>query len=217
MLHRQPGATAVELMETTISKLFQSLMPSPPQSRRGRSQALRRVLVAVLGIIVAGTTPARGETIHASPHLEHTTWILGAKLVQFNAWNPGDGESPNETVTGVGGGLLVERTLVEGWLEIELSASGVATGDGVVVPIDVLFKKSFELGRLNPYFGIGPSISIDIVDGEAEASAGCAFAVGSYIWVSEHVGIDVDLDYALVSNHGAAQELALSVGPVLRF
>jgi hypothetical protein len=161
--------------------------------------------------------PARAETIHASPHLEHTTWILGAKLVQFNAWNPGDGESPNQTVTGVGGGLLIERTVVEGWLEVELSASGVVTGEGVAVPIDVLLKKSFEFGRLNPYLGLGPSISIDIVDGEAEVSPGCAFAVGSYIWITDHVGMDIDLDYALVSNHGVAQELTVSLGPVVRF
>lgn len=187
------------------------------ERRRRQGRPLRAVLLALLGLLAAGGAAARAETIHASPHLEHTDWILGAKVVQFNAWNPGHDEEPNQTVTGVGGGLIVERTLIEGWLEIELSASGVATGEGVAVPIDVLFKKSFEFGSLNPYFGLGPSISIDVADGEAQASAGCAFAVGTYIWFSDHVGVDVDLDYAVVSNHGAAQELALSVGPVLRF
>jgi len=88
---------------------------------------------------------------------------------------------------------------------------------GVVVPVDVLFKKSLELGRFNPHVAIGPSISIDVVDGAAETSVGCAFALGSYIWLSDHVGIDVDLDCALVSKDGVAQELAVSLGPVFRF
>ncbi len=120
-------------------------------------------------------------------------------------------------MNGVGGGILVERTVIEGWLEIEFAASGIATDEGTIVPLDILFKKSFELGQFNPYVAIGPSVSVDIVDGEASASAGCAFAAGTYYWFSDHVGIDLDLDYALVSNHGTAQELAISLGPVIRF
>lgn|GEM_PF-1302233 len=187
-------------------------LPFQPMNLR---QGLCAALVLVLA--AAGAAPARAETVHASPHLEHTTWIVGARLVQFNAWNPGDGESPSETVNGVGGGLFIERTILDGWLELELSAAGVATGDGTVVPVDVLFKKSFEFGRVNPYVAIGPTISIDVVGGEAETSAGCAFALGSYVWLSEHVGVDVDIDYALVSKHRTGQELTVSLGPVLRF
>lgn len=205
-------------LEPPISPILDSsnTARAPRRARPGKFGSLLG-LIGLIGLMGPGASSARAETIHASPHLDHTTWIVGAKIVQFNAWNPGDGESPNETVNAIGGGLLIERTLLEGWLEIELSVAGVDTDEGTAVPIDLLLKKSFEFGRINPYVGIGPSISVDIVDGEAETSAGCAFAIGTYIWMSDHVGIDVDVDYALVSNRGAAQELTLSLGPVLRF
>lgn len=172
---------------------------------------------ALFALLTLGGVAFGAESIHASPHLEHTSWLLGAKLVHFNAWNPGHGDEPNETAGGFGGGVMVERTVIEGWLEVELSVAAVSTDEGTAVPIDVLFKKSFELGRFNPYVGVGPSISIDIADGEAHAAAGGAIAAGTYVWFSDHVGLDVDIDYALVSNHGVAQELAFSLGPVIRF
>ena len=49
------------------------------------------------------------EGFHKSPHLEHTTWLIGAKFIQYNAWEPGTEEEPNEVITGSGGGLLIER------------------------------------------------------------------------------------------------------------
>lgn len=98
-----------------------------------------------------------------------------------------------------------------------VAASGAIAEGNTIVPIDVLFKKSFELGSFNPYVGVGPSVSIDIEDGEAETSAGCAFAAGTYFWLSDHVGIDFDVEYSLVSKNGTAQDLVIAVGPVLRF
>jgi hypothetical protein len=175
------------------------------------------IVVAAFGGALGFASPVFAWDIHQSPHLEHTTWLFGAKFIQYNAWEPGEGEEQNENVTGFGAGLLVERTVIEGWLEIELFAGGIATDGPTIVPIDVIFKKSFEFGRFNPYLGLGPSISIDVEDGHAEAHAGGAFALGTYIWITDHVGIDFDLEYAIVAKNGTAQELLVAMGPVMRF
>lgn len=180
----------------------------------------------ILAALLVPTVLHGESTIHRSPHLEHTEWIVGAKVVQFNAWETeteeADGEEParkrNVTLNGVGGGVFVERSLLRHFFEIELSVSAIAVEGDVTIPMDLLLKKPFHLGPyVNLYLAIGPALSIDIKDDETDTSGGIAFATGTYYWFDDHLGVDLDLDYTLVFKDDLAHELAISIGPAWRF
>lgn len=185
---------------------------------------IRRGLL-ILSVFLLPTV-SHGESVHRSPHLEHTEWILGAKVVQFNVWETEKEEAEGEegakkkdvTLHGVGGGLFVERSLFRHLLEIELSVSAIALEGDASVPIDLLLKKPFHLGpHFNTYLGTGPALSIDIKDDETKAYGGIAFATGTYYWFDDHLGVDLDIDYTLVFKDDLAHELQISLGPVWRF
>ncbi len=114
--------------------------------------------------------------------------------------------------------MFAEGTVIEGWLEIELSASVVRIGseDKWVIPVDLLLKKPFHIGDVTPYVAIGPTIAF--VRGEENiVGVGAAAVVGVYVWLSDSWGIDIELDYALVDEDGAQHELTFAAGPTLRF
>lgn len=177
----------------------------------------------ILAALLAPTV-SYGESIHRSPHLEHTEWILGAKVVQFNVWETekeeAEGEEPakkrNIARHGIGGGIFLERSVLRHLFEIELSVSAIALGGDISVPIDLLLKKPFHLGALNTYLGVGPALSIDITD-DTEAFGGIAFATGFYYWFHDHLGVDLDFDYTLVFKDDLAHEFQIALGPTLRF
>ncbi|MGF1510322.1 MAG: hypothetical protein ACFB9M_12555 [Myxococcota bacterium] len=151
------------------------------------------------------------KSLHSSPHSEASTWLLGAKAVQLNVFpEEGDGAS------GGGAGLFVERSVVPGWLEVELSVSVVAIESETLLPVDVLFKKPFHFGPFCPYIALGPTVSIVFEDGTRAFAGGVAVA-GFYLWLGDLWGFDVEVDYALLSEEGLQQELTFAAGPTLRF
>lgn len=185
-------------------------------------------LLRTLPVLAALLLPAVsfGESVHRSPHLEHTEWIVGAKAIQFNVWETEKEEATDEepalekdvSLHGVGGGLFVERSVFRHLMEVELSVSAIALEGNAVVPIDLLLKKPFHLGpHFNPYVAFGPAVSIDIVDGDADANGGIAFATGAYYWFDDHFGLDLDFDYTLVFKGDLGHELQIALGPIWRF
>ncbi len=180
------------------------------------------VIVLMIGIVAtprAATGRDAARSVHHSPHLEHTTFISGVGAALYTAWNPGRAEDPSQTVTAPGVRGFVELSLIEDVAELEVSAAGFWEGaDSRFVVADLLLKKSFEFGRFNPYVGVGPSLSIDLVNGESETSVGASLAIGCYHWITDHFGLDLDVTYGLISRGGGTgQELTVSLGPVVRF
>lgn len=78
-------------------------------------------------------------------------------------------------------------------------------------------QKPFHIGNLNPYFAIGPTMTLVRGGEENRVSFGGAAVVGAYYWFSESWGIDVEVDYALLDEDGAQHELTLAAGPTMRF
>lgn len=182
------------------------------------------LVFTLLAALLSFANPSQAEPerpFHASPHLDHTNWIAGIGAAQYNAWNPATHEEPNHTVHAGGVRGFFEVNVIEHILEIELSAAGFWDGDGgKFVTADLLFKKSFEIGDyFNPYIAAGPSLSVDILPHEETSTGvGAVLATGAYIWITDHVGLDVDLAYGLISRPGGTgQELTIAIGPAIRF
>lgn len=186
-------------------------------------EAYRRTAASAfaLGALLFSPPPAWAQadfSIFNSPHLDHTSLITGVGYAHYNAWTSSSDEEPAATHTAPGVRGFFEINVIEHVLEIEASAAGFWDDHAQYVTMELLAKKSFEFERFNPYLGVGPSLSIDILEEGAETLAGATFAAGTYFWLTDHVGLDLDVAYTLVSRGaGTGQELVVSVGPAARF
>ncbi len=162
--------------------------------------------------------------IHDAAHADHDVgcplhWnnLLGAKAIGVAALPH---EQPPNIEGQAGVGLLYERTLVRGWLELELSTNALVVegGRGAHLPIDVLLKKPFHVGhRIDPYIGAGAAVTFGLGE-ERFVGAGAVATVGTYFWVHPRVGLLAEIDYAaVVEPRGWQHELEFGSGPVFRF
>lgn len=130
-------------------------------------------------------------------------------------------EEGAQYVPGFLAGVSYERTLIHEWLEMEASvpvAFGFSEDTTIALPIDVHLKKPFHPSpRVSPYVALGPAFDLQI-EPELRVLFGGSAAVGTYVWPSRRVGIDIEFDYNLVVDRGElVHELLLAVGPVFRF
>ncbi|MGF1466836.1 MAG: hypothetical protein ACFCGT_11950 [Sandaracinaceae bacterium] len=172
-------------------------------------------------------TARRGDMseVHRSPHTENTRFILGLKGAQLTAFINGREQEEGELVPvpspQAAGGVqaFFETTLVEGVAELELGFSTFIFADETELPFDVLLKKPFCLNHVvQMYLGIGGTVST-VIDrqGNTDVGGGGIFAFGTYLWVTENFGFDLEADYALIGVAGdTVHELTLGFGPALR-
>ena len=117
-------------------------------------------------------------------------------------------------------GLSYERTLIHNWLELEISVPVALIFEAqtkVALPIDLHFKKPFHPSpRVSPYIALGPAFDFE-VHPDARVFFGGSVAVGTYVWPSRRVGVDIEVDYNIVAEEGRpVHELLFAVGPVFR-
>ena len=115
-------------------------------------------------------------------------------------------------------GAIYERTLVPSWLELEYSLNLLVAPDGPHLPIDVVLKKPFHVSHIvDPYIGLGPSLTIGLGEEKFAAPGGIASA-GVYLWARERMGVMLEVDYAVVYELGdIVHEAEGTAGAVLRF
>jgi hypothetical protein len=126
-----------------------------------------------------------------------------------------------EYTPGLLAGASYERTLIHGWLEIEASVpvAVILTSDTIVaLPIDAHLKIPFHPSPAwSPYVAAGPAMDVQ-VEPDTDVFFGASFAIGTYVWASDQVGIDVEVDYNIVVEDGEpVHEILVAVGPVVRF
>ncbi|MEM7157477.1 MAG: hypothetical protein AAF799_31820 [Myxococcota bacterium] len=172
----------------------------------------------------AAAEPRSEPELHDVAHAEHDVgcplhWhnLVGLKAIGVVAVEHGE---PSH-VEGQGGvGLFYERTLVRGWLELELSANVLITDErrSAHVPLDVLFKKPFHVSHVfDPYVGAGAAFTFGVGEDDFFA-VGALGTAGSYLWLHPRVGVLAEVDYtALPEPHGWQHEIELSTGPLFRF
>lgn len=161
--------------------------------------------------MVASTARAEERRFTDSPHTEASDLIVGAKLTYV------DEHAEGERERGAGAAVFVELTLVEDLLELELGFGGVVPEDSAAqLAFEPLLKTTFRAHhRIDPYLGVGPALLV----GKERPSVrgGGQLVVGSYLWMHDSFGFDVDVGCSLLSGHkDLTYEITLGVGPVLR-
>ena len=111
--------------------------------------------------------------------------------------------------------MFGEVSVVHGWLEIELGAKLLTSAHGGThVPIDLLIKKPFTAGPATIYLGIGPALNVVSHDHETHAYFGVAGVIGTYLWLTPHFGLNMELLEAVVFEHEITNELGGAFGVV---
>lgn len=126
-----------------------------------------------------------------------------------------------DAAEGVAAEISYERTLIPRWLVTEFSVPVAVTFDddiGVNLPMSLRFKKPFRTTkRVQPYIAGGLAFSADL-EPHDELWLGLSAAVGTFIWPTRHVGIDIGIDYNILEAEGPpVHQLFLGFGPAFRF
>lgn len=139
---------------------------------------------------------------------EERRWVFGAAFVGL-----GPVAQKEEATAAIGGGVFGEYTFVPGWFQAEVGVRFLAEGkEKTVMPIDILLKKPFELDHSAEAFIAAGATIVPTIAGEGETTAGVATAVGSYFWVSQHVGLVFEVNYNLLFEEEPLSELGGAVG-----
>jgi hypothetical protein len=153
------------------------------------------------------TSNSRQETM---PHEWNN--LVGLKFIGLAGFIEG------ETLSAIGFGAVLEHTLIERWLEIELSTNLFVGPEGPVVPVDVFLKKPFHLGRIvDPFIGFGPVFALVWSDAPYVAP-GVGITSGSNFWFRDRLGVVLEVDYVVsIERRTVIQELEVAFGPLYRF
>lgn len=117
----------------------------------------------------------------------------------------------------VGVSLGVERVLVPGWLDAEVSVLIAPGTGGLTLPIDLVLKKPFEFTHeLEGFIGIGLATEW-FEAGEAETAYGAASQLGAYYWVDSHFALAFEGEYNLLLSPETEHEFVLASGGAFRF
>ena len=127
--------------------------------------------------------------------------IVGAKASYILALESGGGTNL------AGAGAFIETQLIPHWVEAELSAR-VVGGPDTRVPIDVLFKMPFHIPDGHIFLGAGPTTILH----HGHWYFGGVATLGALYWFSPTVGLVGEVNYNLVSDHGAVSEFGFNIG-----
>jgi hypothetical protein len=117
----------------------------------------------------------------------------------------------------VGVEIGLERALLPGWLNVELTVLIAPGTGGLTLPIDLVLKKPFELSRnLEGFIGLGLATEW-FEAGEQAMAYGAASQLGAYYWLEPHIGLAFEGEYNLVVHPETAHEFVLASGAAFRF
>lgn len=127
--------------------------------------------------------------------------IVGAKASYILALE--EGEETNLA----GAGAFIETALIPHWVEAELSAR-IVGGPDMRIPVDVLFKMPFHVHDGHIFAGAGPTAILH----HGHWVFGGVATLGVLYWMTPLVGFVGEINYNLVSEHGAVSEFGLNIG-----
>jgi hypothetical protein len=122
------------------------------------------------------------------------------------------GEWPSHEGANFGGTFGVEKSIIEGWLEIEASLTALGTTGQTELSGDIIFKKPF---RISPTFefmvGVGPSISRPLNGEDKSTTVSAAFSLDFMFWPTPDIGWFAEPTWTVNPRNGQ-QSFAASVG-----
>lgn len=146
--------------------------------------------------------------------------VPSASEVGTIAGEPSESESESEgerVLRRVGVEVGLERVLVPGWLEAELSVLVAPGPGGLTLPIDLVLKKPFELSSSVEAF-VGLGLATEWFEAGEQATAyGAASQLGMYYWFDPHFGLAFEGEYNLLLHPETAHEFVLASGAAIRF
>lgn len=203
----------------------------------GRSLVFTSLAGACLATMPALARAAEAEDEHgvAGEHEEHEEGhnVISLKLAGLELVVPGvegggpvtseageggeAGEEGSEVLRRVGVSIGIERVLIPGWLDAEVSVLFAPGPNGLTLPIDLVLKKPFELSeRLEACIGAGLATEW-YEDGKAETAYGLSTQLGGYYWIDPHWAVVLDGEYNLLLHPETAHEVVLASGAAVRF
>lgn len=147
--------------------------------------------------------------IQEQPEARHAHQVVAFKLI-------GGASITRDHADQIGGPAIVyEHELWPHVFEVEVCAAMLTGPDERFYPLELMLKHPFPIGKVvELYIGAGPSLTLH---SEGRASFGAIASFGSYFWLGEHFGLLAEVDYAIVADHGAVNELELAAGVAWRF
>ncbi len=114
-----------------------------------------------------------------------------------------------------GPNAFVEYEAIENWLELELGVSVLAAEGGREVPVDLLFKKPFQLtSRLELMIGLGPQI-VSVSGTEKNGTfIGGEIVFDFMFWPLHHFGFWVEPSYGFLFRGGVSHGLSTTGGVI---
>jgi hypothetical protein len=108
--------------------------------------------------------------------------------------------------------VMIEWDALENWLELELGASVLTAERGVEVPIDLLVKKPFKLGRwAELMIGVGPEV-VRFTGANKGTYFGGEVAFDFMFWPSHRFGLWVEPTYDFLFQGGVSHGLGSTGG-----
>lgn len=112
--------------------------------------------------------------------------------------------------------VMVEWDAIEDWLELELEASALAADQGLEIPVALLVKKPFSLGRRAEFMvGLGPEV-VRVTGPNRGTYFGGEAALDFMFWPwSRQIGLWVEPEYDLTLHDGASSGVGATGGVLL--
>jgi hypothetical protein len=168
-----------------------------------RLLATRLVMGCAVAALVSG-----GSASAADPDEGERVGVLELGVAGAKSLRAG---SPNW-----GGTVAAEFEPIEGWLEMELGVTALATARHSDLSVDLLFKKPFQLSPTAEFMvGGGPSVDRSLGGGRTIAW-GAEFVVDFMFWPQRKLGWYVEPSWTIVPKTGD-RSLGISAGALISF
>ena len=167
-------------------------------------------------LVAFSTSVQAAELEHeGGEHHEEYPNLLGLKLGHLSMWEFEEDQRKYSQFSLAAGSY--ERVVIPGWLELELTvpvAVSLDESSSILFPIDLHLKKPFHpSAAFSPYVALGPAVDIRVRP-EMDLAFGVSMAIGTYWWTLSTLGVDLEIDYNVVTEAGSAGAfLAISDGP----
>jgi hypothetical protein len=169
------------------------------------SPAAARLTASLFVLVTAGARVAAAQPqAPASEAADHTVVI---ELGWVGEWSRQEGLHPN------GATFAFEVTPIEHWLELEIGVSTVRADGATEIPIDVLFKKPWQVSpRFEFMIGVGPEL-IHATGIDHDTFWGLSAVLDFMVWPRKNIGWYVEPGYELTFRDGAKHHgLAIAAG-----
>jgi hypothetical protein len=114
-----------------------------------------------------------------------------------------------------GTGIFFDVAVFHDWLKIEVVTRFLRSSHGTVVPVELMFKKPFHPSdRVILFYGLGPGVAFHFAHEEKHIYPTIASVFGTYIWITDHVGINFESISSLVFEDSLVSENGFGIGVV---